>query len=41
MLKDPGDFLVGPGVYYVDGIRAANEDLFAIVIRATFNGPGR
>ena len=26
MLKDPGDFLVGPGVYYVDGIRAVNED---------------
>jgi hypothetical protein len=26
MLKDPGDFLIGPGVYYVDGIRAANED---------------
>jgi hypothetical protein len=26
MLKDPGDFLVGPGVYYVDGLRAVNDD---------------
>ena len=24
LLKDPGDFLIGPGTYYVDGIRAVN-----------------
>lgn len=24
-LKDPGDFLIGPGHYYVDGLRVVNE----------------
>jgi hypothetical protein len=26
LLKDPGDFLIGPGNYYVDGIRVVNAD---------------
>jgi hypothetical protein len=26
LLKDPGDFLIGPGNYYVDGLRAVNKE---------------
>ena len=26
LLKDPGDFLIGPGAYYVDGVRAFAQD---------------
>jgi hypothetical protein len=26
MLKEPGDFLIGPGNYYVDGLRAVNNE---------------
>jgi len=41
LLKDPGDFLIGPGNYYVDGLRAWNKEYVRYSIKVTCSAPSR